>query len=673
MEEIMKSAPFKIGLLLLAMTFITACSGGGKAGSSTNVTLKIGTTDTTKKFFLGLVPLAAASNIPSIVKKITITVTASDITAISQSIPVTSAAQSLVATFSVPNGSARVITVTAEDGYGNTTFNGASTPLELNGTDTSVQIQMVEDIKAAITARLLLYFKDTMESKIKAGTLTAADLDPFYVSAPLYGINNGATRDLVVAEDVKDFSRTFLRKTMSTIQIDAPQPDSQNIKYTVTGKGTFSDGSYGFPDDGFVMMKENGEWKFAGNNYKSDIDFRSASYRWIGPGALQPLTGLKISVRENIDPVNPVSPVIYSATVTGPGLGTGIEMIRGGAASGAFDGLSFSSNSCIAGIPTIPTIPPGTGIPPGTSIPTIPAIPNQLPGGNELFCMTDAAISSIPVNSTYTFTLKDINNNVIETRTFKLPVRPYTNTELTSAHFPGLSIPPAYPATDGHFLADARIGGPSGLTITFSKPTAYTPSWLEAEFNYMGWFGTVNSGFFINRALLLSETSTTFASFLPLLSTNALASVRSEDFGNKRETRTFWLFNGPVTNPPLSFNPPTNNQVINGVTVSTPAWTFGSAPPTVSWSGFSSIELLDIYLLADDPAKILLPAPTFGNPFPNVFFWSKITGPISGIAGSTTLSTPPELLGITGTACRVLLVSNFNGNWAISQPFYIGP
>jgi len=179
----MKSASFKIVLFLLLMILMASCSGSGKEGSSTKVTLKIGTADSPRKLLLGVLPLVTASNIPSVVKNITITVTASDITAISQSIPVTSSTLSLVTTFSVPNGSARVITVTGDDGRGNVSFKGSSAALDLNGTDTSVPIQMVEDIKAAITARLLLYFQDTLDYRIQAGTLAAADVDPFYVSA----------------------------------------------------------------------------------------------------------------------------------------------------------------------------------------------------------------------------------------------------------------------------------------------------------------------------------------------------------------------------------------------------------------------------------------------------------------------------------------------------------
>ena len=665
MEEIMKSALFKIGLSLLAMVFMASCSGSGKEGSSTNVTLKIGTADSAhKKSFLGL-PLVTASAIPSIVKKITITITAADITTISQSFPITSSTLSRVTTFSVPNGSARVITVTAEDNYGNIPYKASSPPLDMDGTDKSVQIQMVEDIKAAITARLMLYFKDAMASKIQAGTLAAADLDPFYVSAALYGVNNGSTRDLVIAEDVKDFSRTFLRKTMSTIQIDPPLPDSQNLKYTVTGKGTFSDGSYGFPGEGFVMMKENGEWKFAGNGFKSDIEFGSASYRWLESGVTSPftLTGLEISVREKIDPAGTASPLIHFATVSGPGLGTGVELLRSSAVSGPSPDLHFSSNPCFSSIPSIP------------SVPNAPNVPTQFFISNELYCLPDATITSIPANSTYTFTLRDINNAVIETRSFKLPVRPYTSAELTSAHFPGLSIPAAYPATDGHALADARIGGASGLTMTLSKPTAFAPSWLEAEFHYNGWFGTVNNGFFIDRDLLLSDTSTTFASLLPSLLINSIASVTAEDFDNRRETRTFWTFNGPKFPGPVSFFATSNSQLTNGVTqpASGTVWKFGDPPPTISWSGFpSSFDNLDIYLLADDPSKVLSPA-TIGNPFPNVI-WSKLNP--SPVPSSFTGSFPagsPELLGVTGSACRVLIVAFNSGMWAISPPFYIGP
>jgi len=641
----MKSALFKICLFLLVTIFMTSCSGSGKEGSSTKVTLKIGTVDSSRKLLLGVLPLVTSSNIPSIVKNITITVTASDITTISQSFPVASSTLSLVTTFSVPNGSARVMTVTGDDGRGNIAFKGSSAPLDLNGTDTAVSIQMVEDIKAAITARLLLYFKDTLDPRIQAGTLTAADVAPFYASAAQYGINNGVPRDSVIAKDVKDFSVDFLRKTMSTVQINTPLPDSQNIKYTVTGKGTFSDGSFGFPDDGFVMLKENGEWKFAGNGFKSDIKLRNSSVTFTGAGVTAPiLTGLAVSVSD------PGNAGISSATVASPLLT--INMIRNAGLSGSIN-LSFS------------TPPPACS---GAA----------LPGGGDLYCLTDAEINAIPANTTYTFTLMDVNNAVIETRTVTLPARPLSSTELTAAHFPTLSIPAAYAPTDGHFLADARIGAATGLSMNLGKPTAFTPSWLEASFHHSS-LGGIFNGF--NKMLLLSDTTVTLpATPLPTLAVGAAASVTAEDFDNRREFRTFWQFSGPQFAGPIAFFPTSNSQVINGITEPNPStlWKFGAATPIlINWSGINTLstDTIDVYLLSDDPAKISTPSPS-GNPFPSVV-WTKLN--TAGIIlpfgpGSFTLPGPPETLGITGNSCRVLVVNpTLTGFWAVSPPFTIGP
>jgi hypothetical protein len=642
MEESMKSAYFKAGLIVLAMILMTSCSGGGKSGSATNVTLRIGTTDPAQKKSLFGLPLTAP--IPSVVKNITITVTASDITTISQAIPISSSTQSLLTTFSVPNGTARVITVTGDDGRGNITFKGSSSPLDLNGTDTSVSIQMIEDIKAAITARLLIFFKDALEPKIQAGTLTATDIDPFYVSAAQYGINNGVPRDSVIAKDVKDFSTDFLRKTMSSIQINVPQPDPQNIKYTVAGKGTFSDGSFGFPDDGFIMMKENGEWKFAGNGFKSDVELRNASLQFLNPAGASQLTGLAVSISD------PGNIGISSATITSPAVT--IDLIKSAVPSGP-NNLVFTTSPCGA------------------------AAAQGGPGGINLYCLSDAVINSIAANTTYTVSIKDVNGAVIETRTVTLPARPLSSTELTAGHFPTISIPAAYPATtDGHFLADARIGAATGLALTLGKPTAFTASWLEANFHHSTFPGIINE---LKSALLLSDTSATFPpTFLPSLAFGAFASVRAEDFDNRRAFMTFWQFNGPQGPSPISFFQTTNVNVANGVTapVATTVWKFGDPVlPKVVWSGFPPItSSVDIYLLVDDPTKLLTPL-TSGNPFPNVV-WKKLNAnPLGSLgSGSFTLAVQPELLGITGSACRVLVVEpSLSGSWALSPPFTIGP
>lgn len=648
MEEFMKSASFKTVLLILALIFMTSCSGGGKTDNVTNVTLKIGAADSSRKLFLGVLPLVTSSNIPSIVKNITITVTASDITTISQSFPVASSTLSLVTTFSVPNGSARVLTVTGDDGRGNITFKGTSAPLDLNGTDTSVSIQMIEDIKAAITARLLIFFKDAMEPKIKAGTLTATDIDPFYVASAQYGINNGVPRASVIAKDVSDFSTDFLLKTVSSIQINAPQPDSQNIKYAVTGKGTFSDGSFGFPDDGFTMMKENGEWKFAGNGFKSDVELHNASLQFINPGGSSQLTGLAVSIRD------PGNVGINAATISSPAVTIG--MIK--------SAVSFGSNNLV-----FETSPCGAAGAPGG------------PGGFELYCLSDAVINSIPANTTYTISIKDVNGAVMETRSVTLPARPLSSTELTAAHFPTLSVAPAYPATDGHFLADAKIGAATGLTLTVGKPTAFAPSWLEAEFHHNTFSSFINE---LHRVLLLSDTFATFSPTLfPPLALGAAASVTAEDFNNKREFRTFWQFAGPQNSGFISnYFSPSNLQITSAVTApsATTVWKFGDPPPTITWSGINTLstDTIQIYLLTDDPTKLTTPA-TSGNPFPAVNFMqltptfgiTLFTGP-----GSFTLSGPPESLGVTGNACRILVVNGNDpsgGKWALSAPFTIGP
>ncbi len=635
----MKSAFFKISPVIFLLLCMSACSGGGKQGSETNVTLKIGATDTTRKSLF-----ASPSPIPSIVKNITISITASDITTISQTIPITSSTQNLVTTFSVPNGTARVITVTGTDNWGNTPYTGISSPLDLTGSDTSLQIQMIEDVKAAITAKLMQYFKDTVEPKAQAGTLIDADLDLFYSTQ--FGLDDGMTRALYIAREVKDFSRDFKIRSITSLQINTPQPDAQNIKYKVTGKGIFSDGSYGFPDDGFFMMKEDGEWKFVGNGFKSEIKFRSASLKSIGPGTPLPaLTGLAISIHD------PGNVGIYSASITSSAL-PAIEMIRTTGPNN-FTDLGFSPNPC----------------------------PPSQPGTSDLYCLSDATINSIPANTTYTFTIKDVNNSVIETRTITLPVRPLNSTELTAGHFPTLSVAPTYPQTpstsfDGHFLADARIGASTGLTIAVGKPTAFAPSWLEAHYHHFVWSGIYSDQ---NVSLLLSATSATFAPTpLPTLTNGASTSVTAEDFDNRREFRTYWQFNGSQATQQISFGATSNIQISNGVSepFSSTIWKFGDPSPIVIWSSFFSYPAsLDFYLLADDPAKIASPLSS-GNPFPNVI-WRKLnTAPLlNGITGtgSFTLPDPPEKLGITGNACRLIVVDTAGGYWALSQPFTIGP
>lgn len=627
----MKSAIIRQLLAVLLLLFLSACSGGGDSKGSTKVTLRIGAVKSQKTLFAGMSSASSTTFIPSVVKTITVSISAPDMSPISRTVPVMSGSAGVLMTFTVPNGTGRKVTVSAADNHGNFPFSGEAL-VNLTGVDVAVPVRMVEDPLQAIKARLYLYVKDTIEAR--GSSLIPSDLDPFY--SIQYGVNSGLSRAQTINDEVKSFNVDMNGKVMAGLSISLYQPDPPYEKYIISGKAIFSDGSYSFPDDGFVMIKENGEWKFVGNGFKAEIKFKGGSFRWVKSGTAQTPyeSGLIISVRDS------GNFGINSAVVTGPGLPAGGVMMQ------------RDQNSPSLGFSTTPY--------------------NGLPGTYELYSIDDATLAAIADLSVYTFRMYDQNNALVEQRIFTLPTRPWLRSELTAGHFPSLSVAPVSVATGGHFLADARIGG--NLTMAVAQPAAFAASWLMANLSYFGWDGINMNGFWLDRGVALTGSSATISSVLPLVAIGGAASVTAEDFDRQRESRTYWLFDGPANAGPLDFIAAVNSPVAGGITApaSTTVWSYGSAAPTVTWNGFSSVSMVDIYLLADDPQRLMVPQ-TSGNPYPGVV-WSRLTStPIAAVTGSFTLPGPPETLNLAGRGCRVLVVSALTGEWALSAPFTISP
>lgn len=87
---------------------------------------------------------------------------------------------------------------------------------------------------------------------------------------------------------------------------------------------------------------------------------------------------------------------------------------------------------------------------------------------------------------------------------------------------------------------------------------------------------------------MLTDTSVSLSSTLPVLALGGSLSVTAEDFDNRRQIQSIWLFNGPVSAAPMSSVisfMTTTAQVTGGVT--SPAagdiWKFGAASPVVTW------------------------------------------------------------------------------------------
>ncbi|WP_243372537.1 hypothetical protein [Geotalea sp. SG265] len=630
-------------LLTLILFTAAACSGGGSKSTST-VTLKFGTNGSAtaaKTVFAGSTTATAAGGIPSIVKKVVITVTAADMSTITRTIAIATGQTAVTDSFTVANGTGRTFTVEAFDNYGNKPYAG-STVSDLNGTNVSLTIGMVEDVNQAITAKLYQYFKDTIEAKGTA--LTPADMDPFYAQS--FGIHNGMSRKATIDYDVKDYAYGgVLTKGMVSLTVTStPLSATLGSPVKVTGKGYFKDGSYGFPDGGFLMIKENGEWKITGNNYRSAVEMRGITTQWLGlPTGVRVESGFMVRVEDR------GNTGLVSAVVKGPGLPT--------------SGIVLAQDTMFPQQMRL-----------GNAYWAIPQLPTKQ---WEMYVIDDATLGSIASNSVYTFSIYDSSNVVVETRTITMPTRPWLRSEVTAAYFPALSgLSPVSAATNGHYLADARLG--STLAYGVAVPTAFKASWFETSLDYYGWDSLGKAGYYFQRDLLLNDTSASFSSALPVLAIGGNLTVTAEDFDNRREIETTWLFYGPPSPMQISsvipfmtsnFQDPTGVTAPAGGTV----WKFGTAPPTITWGGsLLTTSGVEIFLLADDPGKLAIPA-GFGDPFPGSM-WVKLTPTVvPASTGALTLSAPVEALGIVGSGCRIMVVSTSGDVWALSAPFTISP
>lgn len=146
--------------------------------------------------------------------------------------------------------------------------------------------------------------------------------------------------------------------------------------------------------------------------------------------------------------------------------------------------------------------------------------------------MNDAIINSIPDNSIYTIQIYDASGTPIETRTVKIPKRPFMRTELTDGHFPTFS------GITSHNISAANIGGT--LTFSYAKPTAFLTAWLGgAGLKYWDYSGN-NAEYGVE--LLLNQSSGSITSVMPQWTPKAGYFGISAKDEFRRETHLRWMF-----------------------------------------------------------------------------------------------------------------------------------
>ncbi|MFA5779951.1 MAG: fibronectin type III domain-containing protein [Elusimicrobiota bacterium] len=326
----------------------------------------------------------------------------------------------------------------------------------------------------------------------KGLNLTAADLEPFYASTSIYGLNDGWNRTQDINESVSNSPTSRGNSITSITNLNIEEKIGGD--YKIAALFHFSDGSFGAPDDGFWVTKENNSWKTKGNGFKLDLDIDFETHKRLkADGSVQIYSGINCWAEDDGN-FN-----IQSATITGPGLPA--------------DGIIIRK----------PQNEP-------TDLSLDPAY--QTTGVNsELYVMSDAVISAIPDNALYTIKVYDSSGTLVETRTVTLPKRPFMSTELTAAHFPTFGI-------TSHALSAANIGGT--LTFSYAKPTAsYTTAEMYSGLSYYD--GSGNRAEY-RKDLLLNQTSASIINGAPAWTPVGAHFEISVDDSFRRQIEVEWDF-----------------------------------------------------------------------------------------------------------------------------------
>lgn len=352
----------------------------------------------------------------------------------------------------------------------------------------------------------------------KGANMTIADLTPFFVADPGFGINGGMTALQVM---------TLLQLSVPTLIAQGTITQMSNVTfvgnspvggYKISFFVRFSDGSMTMSNmtfsDEMVVAKNasSSAWQFKGNGHRSLLFNNMLTQQWqITATTSQTEAGLVFDMMD-------VENVFKSAVATGPGLPLpGVMFIKEPGNPILF--IMSASNS------TLPTME------------------------STFFTMPDATISTLPDNAPVIFSFYSSlppRNNPMEQRTMTFPKRCLTRTEAaaTSGVFP--TVTPTGNLNTHTFstmmnnMMGGMMGGIMSMNFTYTTPTALPFAMMTADFN-------ISSSTFSNEAiqtLPLNRTSMTMQmegpTVAPTTGTGALNVTATDIFG--RNVGTAWMF-----------------------------------------------------------------------------------------------------------------------------------
>ena len=351
----------------------------------------------------------------------------------------------------------------------------------------------------------------------KGASMTLADLDPFFVPDPGFGINGGMTRTqqmaLIQLGTPALLSQGFITG-MSNVTFNGNFPGGG---YRIMFAIRFSDGSQVMSNmtfsDEMVVMKNttSNAWQFKGNGFHSLMLNTMQNQQWQTATGTQTEAGLFFSM---LDAGN----VFRSAAVTGPGLTGAVQFVKEASPNQEFFMLATPNNA----LPTMQT---------------------------ELLTMPDTTIATIPDNARYTFSFYSSlppRNNPVEQRTMTFPKRCFTRTETAAGGlFP--TVTPSGNMNTHTFstmmgnMMGGMTGGIISMPFTYTTPTGLPVAVMSGSYSITSTSFTDETG----RTLPLNGTSASMqmrgpTGQAPTSGTSVLDVHATDIFG--RDAGTAWMF-----------------------------------------------------------------------------------------------------------------------------------
>jgi len=382
----------------------------------------------------------------------------------------------------------------------NKTTNGTISSGTIDSLPAAIDSATATQLSTTITdleaiAQGLAQFATTLN---KGASLTAADLEPFFVGTEAnpdaYGYNNGFDRQQDIADFVMMFSQGGIDQLGGLKEVKnltlVKKIDPQNLINAVTHAATtlteiyqikadfyFGDGSFGAPEGPMLIAKEGGKWKLLGNQRLIDVEGHASAHKWIkADGTTLVKTGMEIYLEDiGFRGVN-------SVRIEGPGMPVG--------------GITFSKTQQSVNMLILDqqdyTLPTNQW----SFIPLDDVTIGSLSEEAEAYTVTLYADLTAPVDTNAQY-LQRFKETIVK--------KPVLNAALKAGDFGTATM---QGLDHSMTFANANMMDKT-VTVGITRPTGYVVKWTEAHIHF--WAG--GPGIYVDKTV--SKTADTVSLIVP--------------------------------------------------------------------------------------------------------------------------------------------------------------